>query len=153
MQIRNELRTIRRQRGVAAAELARAAKVSRQAIYAMESGSYVPNTTIALALARRLEVAVEDLFRLDAAAEPDPPVAVETLDGAPAAPGQPVRLCRVGRRLLAAPVSPYPMYLPAADGVAARRGGVRPPCCSQYSCAHIAFSAHPRAKDAIGRVE
>ncbi len=38
--------------------------VTRQTIYAMEAGSYVPNTAVALRLAQALEVKVEDLFAL-----------------------------------------------------------------------------------------
>ena len=42
--------------------------ISRQTIYAMEAASYVPNTAVALKLARALEVGVEDLFALPEAA-------------------------------------------------------------------------------------
>jgi DNA-binding XRE family transcriptional regulator len=38
--------------------LAHLVGVSRQTIYAMEAASYVPNTTVALKLARVLEVGV-----------------------------------------------------------------------------------------------
>jgi DNA-binding XRE family transcriptional regulator len=41
--------------------------VSRQTIYAMETGTYMPNTMLALKLAQVLEVKVEDLFRLEEA--------------------------------------------------------------------------------------
>jgi DNA-binding XRE family transcriptional regulator len=40
--------------------------VSRQTIYAIESGTYVPNTEVALHLARELEVTVDELFSLRA---------------------------------------------------------------------------------------
>ena len=36
--------------------------MSRQTIYAIEAGTYVPNTEVALNLARCLEVTVEELF-------------------------------------------------------------------------------------------
>ncbi len=42
--------------------LADAAGVSRQTIYAIESGSFVPNTSVALLLARELGASVEELF-------------------------------------------------------------------------------------------
>ena len=46
------------------ADLARSVDVSRQTIYAIEAGTYVPNTEVALNLARELEVTVEELFSL-----------------------------------------------------------------------------------------
>lgn len=54
MPVRNRLSAIRQNRGVAAAELAKRVGVSRQTIYAIESGSYIPNTTVALRIAREL---------------------------------------------------------------------------------------------------
>ena len=38
--------------------------MSRQTIYAIEAGTYVPNTEVALNLARELEVTVDELFTL-----------------------------------------------------------------------------------------
>ncbi|HEY3743762.1 MAG TPA: substrate-binding domain-containing protein [Bryobacteraceae bacterium] len=112
---------IRHQRGIAAVELARQAGVSRQTIYAIEAGSYVPNTLVALKLARALETTVEDLFALPAEAEARPPLRSEVatlLDGAGRLEaGQPVQLCRVHERLIASPPSPVPWYFPAADAV------------------------------------
>src|SRR5579863_7945332 len=61
----NRLAAIRKSRGVGAADLARQAGITRQAIYAIEAGTYVPNTTVALRLARSLETSVEELFALD----------------------------------------------------------------------------------------
>src|ERR1022692_4757495 len=54
--IENLLAKIRKGRGVGAADLARRVGVSRQTIYAIEAGTYVPNTEVALNLARALEV-------------------------------------------------------------------------------------------------
>ena len=65
MQIGNKLGTLRQKRGLSAIELARAVGVSRQTIYAIEAGTYVPNTVVALRLARQLESTVEELFHLD----------------------------------------------------------------------------------------
>ena len=62
--IANHLTAHRQKRGFSAADLAQRAGISRQTIYAIESGSYVPNTAVALRLARTLEVNVEDLFAL-----------------------------------------------------------------------------------------
>ena len=60
MNIDNHLAQIRQRRGYSAAELAKRVKVSRQTIYAIEAGSYIPNTVLSLQLARVLEVGVED---------------------------------------------------------------------------------------------
>ena len=61
----NRLAEIRKSRGVPAVDLAAQAGVTRQAIYAIEAGTYIPNTTVALHLARALETSVEALFALD----------------------------------------------------------------------------------------
>ena len=119
METRTQLPEIRRRRGISAAQLARSAGVSRQTIYAMEAGDYVPNTSLALALARILEVHVEDLFQLEGEAQaPAKPVTAEVLAlGDPLRKGQPVQLCEVGKRLIAVPAEPQPAVLPLADGV------------------------------------
>ncbi len=62
MLVRTRLQEIRKMRGVSAADLARRAGVSRQTIYAIEDGSFVPNTTVSLQLARALDVTVEEIF-------------------------------------------------------------------------------------------
>jgi len=118
--IANHLADCRRRRGIPAAALARSAGISRQTIYAIESGTYVPNTAVALRLARCLETSVEDLFALDPveSAAPSPSEAVMILpDAAPASAGDPVQLCRVDRHTMASPVSPVPWYLPTPDAV------------------------------------
>ena len=65
--VENRLAQIRKSRGVGASDLARRVNVSRQTIYAIEAGTYVPNTEVALNLARELEVTVDELFSLQAA--------------------------------------------------------------------------------------
>ncbi|MBE7157640.1 MAG: helix-turn-helix domain-containing protein [Rhodospirillales bacterium] len=60
--MQTSLKRIREQRGLAAASLAHRIGVERQTIYAIEAGTYVPNTTIALRLAAVLETTVEQLF-------------------------------------------------------------------------------------------
>lgn len=121
--MRNHLQRLRRARGLGAAELARQVGVSRQTIYAVEAGSFVPNTEVALRLARTLEVRVEELFSLeaDAAAEPET-VPSELLAAQPAPKGQAVRVCQVGGRRVSIPVDAMPYYLPEADAVLARAG-------------------------------
>lgn len=119
----NRLAAVRRQRGVAVAELARAVGVTRQTVYAMEAGDYIPNTAVALRLARVLETSVEELFALDEA-QPAPARAVraEVLPGAEAFAGSPLELCRVDGRLVAAPTAPGPWQIPPADAVLADPG-------------------------------
>jgi putative molybdopterin biosynthesis protein len=118
--IANHVTAHRQKRGFSAADLAQRAGISRQTIYAIESGSYVPNTAVALRLARTLEVGVEDLFSLPSDA-PGAPLTTEqvTLLPHPDPPraGDPVQLCRVDRRTIASMPSPVPWYLPTADAV------------------------------------
>lgn len=127
MQTRTQLKEIREQRGVSAARLAKLVGTSRQTIYSIEAGDYVPNTALALQLAKILEVKVEDLFRLEGEREaPPPPVSVDLISSGGAHKGQPVRLCRVGKRTVGVPAIPEPPMLPMADGVivgAATRSG------------------------------
>jgi len=119
--IQNQLNAVRLGRGVSAAALARQAGVSRQTIYAIEGGSYVPNTEVTLKLARALAVPVEQLFSL----RPDESHEQETLQSdlltsTPVIKGQAVRICQVGDRRVGIPVNASPYYLPEAEGVLAR---------------------------------
>jgi putative molybdopterin biosynthesis protein len=119
METRTELPLIRKRRGVSAAQLAQRANVSRQTIYAIEAGEYVPNTTLALQLAKILEVRVEDLFLLEGdAAPPAKPISVEILGGTSATrKGQPVQICKVGKKWVGVAAASQPLMLPMADGV------------------------------------
>ncbi|MGA2598832.1 MAG: substrate-binding domain-containing protein [Bryobacteraceae bacterium] len=122
--IENNLAKLRQKRGISAAHLAQLIGVSRQTIYAMEAGTYVPNTVVALKLARVLETVVEDLFVLqDDAAAADPHTEeVALLAGSdPLESGQPVQLCMVDKRVMASAPSPVRWYLPASDGVVVDR--------------------------------
>ena len=87
---------------MSAAQLATLAGVSRQTIHAIEAGDYVPNTTLALQLAKILEVRVEGLFSLeDDLAAPPKPISVDLIGtGEPARAGQPVRICQVGKSMI-----------------------------------------------------
>jgi putative molybdopterin biosynthesis protein len=119
-EVRNNLADLRQKRGLSAAGLAKMTGVSRQTIYAMEAGSYVPNTAVALRLARVLEVPVETLFTL-ADQSPAPELRSEQATLLPGSespgPGQPVQLCRVDQRLMAATPSAVPWYFPASDAI------------------------------------
>src|SRR5579863_6486319 len=116
----NRLASLRRSRGVAAAQLASQVGVTRQAIYAIEAGTYMPNTAVALRLARVLETTVEDLFALDTddASAPET-LSFEPLDEAfPIEPGAPLQICKVGRRSIGVAPPQFPAWLPMADGIA-----------------------------------
>ncbi len=117
-QIKTELAEIRKSRGIGASELARRVNVTRQTIYAIEAGTYVPNTEVALRLAQELEVRVDDLFTLQESSEKQAAsLAAEVLSGEPPAKGQAVRVCQVGSRWVSVPVSASPYYMPEADGI------------------------------------
>lgn len=117
----NRLGQLRKDRGVGASDLARRVNVSRQTIYAIEAGTYVPNTEVALNLARELEVTVHELFSLKVADQNSPgSLATELLSAEAPAKGQPVRVCQMGSRWVSIPVSASPYYLPEADGIIKR---------------------------------
>ncbi len=126
MDVQNNLAELREKRGISVAKLAEAVGVSRQTIYAIESGKYIPNAVVVLKLADFLGVTVEEVFRLEtslpqSAHRED----VELLSkdwGARA--GQPVALCRVNGRLIAASPEPGTWSLPEADGVLIQSPGL-----------------------------
>jgi molybdate-binding protein/DNA-binding XRE family transcriptional regulator len=119
MPSQNRLLEMRQKRGFGAAELASDIGVSRQTIYAMEAGNYVPNTIVALRLARVLGCKVEELFFI----EDEPPARPENLEATliagphPCYEGQPVQLCRVNGALIAVAPDSLDWSLPPADGV------------------------------------
>jgi putative molybdopterin biosynthesis protein len=127
MAVQTNLAQLRTKRGLSAAELAKAIGVSRQTIYAMETGTYVPNTLLALKLAQVLEVKVEDLFRLEEAEAPAHTEAAQLLPAdQEAQPGLPVQLCEVDQKLVAVLPAPTAWSLPPADAVlidAGKRSG------------------------------
>src|SRR5512147_3083091 len=104
--VENRLAQIRKSRGVGASDLARRVNVSRQTIYAIEAGTYVPNTEVALHLARELEVSVDELFSLGEEGPKSPEsLGAEVLSATPVDKGQSVRICHVGSRWISVPVS------------------------------------------------
>ena len=123
MTVQSNLAQFRLKRGLSAIELAKKIGVSRQTIYAMETGTYVPNTLLALKLAKVFEVKVEDLFQLEDAAAPPHSEAVELLPAEQdAQPGLPVQLCDVDDRLVAVLPAPNAWSLPPADAVLIEAG-------------------------------
>ncbi len=106
-----------------ASDLARRVRVSRQTIYAIEAGTYVPNTEVALNLARELEVTIDELFALQGGVQKSPEsLATEVLSAETPTKGQPVRICQIGSRWVSVPVSASPYYMPEADGIIRRAG-------------------------------
>jgi putative molybdopterin biosynthesis protein len=83
----------------------------------MEAGDYVPNTAVALQLARALEVRVEELFFLEQEPAAPPKTAPVELLGAPAHVGQPVQVCRVGNNIVGVSAAPPAWGLSLADGI------------------------------------
>lgn len=119
--VENRLGQVRKSRGVGASDLARRVNVSRQTIYAIEAGTYVPNTELALHMARELEVTVDELFSLTAGAQKSPEsLTAEFLSSSGPTKGQPVRICQIGSRWVSVPASATPYYMPEADGVIKR---------------------------------
>ena len=120
--IKNQLAEIRKSRGIGASDLARRVNVSRQTVYAIEAGTYVPNTEVALRLAQELEVTVDELFTLQENPQKPESLSADVLSGSAHAKGQPVRVCRIKSRWVGVPVSASPYYMPAADGIIGSAG-------------------------------
>lgn len=116
MSVVNSLAEMRTRRGLSVAALASSCGVTRQTIYAIEAGTFVPNTAVALRLSTLLDVSVEDLFCL--AEEEEAPVRVTLLPGEhEAVAGQPLRLCRVGTKLVGFATEDCGHFLPESNGV------------------------------------
>jgi len=63
--LRNHLKAERARRGLTQEQLANMAGVTRKTINSIETGRFVPSTTLALKLARVLGSRVEALFELE----------------------------------------------------------------------------------------
>ncbi len=101
----NRLRHRREARGLSQAELAAQSGVTRQAVYGIEGGAYLPTTAVALRLAAALRCRVEDLFSLHETGE----VVDGTLLGRASLPssstGARVKVAIVGGRVVVRPVA------------------------------------------------
>lgn len=119
MEVRTRLGELRTRRGLGAAQLAEQIGVSRQTVYAIEAGTYVPNTAVSLRLARALETTVEDIFQIEPEAQAPDEIAEATILGNCEfmAPGQPLRLCKVDRNLVGVTPESAGWGLPPADAV------------------------------------
>ena len=126
MDLQNNLGSIRKKRGFSVAQVAKAVDISRQTVYAIEASSFIPNTVVALKLARLFGVTVEDLFPPE---KESPPVHTEEvtalLPGVSVRVGQPLQLCRVSGRLVAAPPEPGIWGLPTADAIVMDHPGTK----------------------------
>jgi len=116
--VQTNLASIRKARGVGAADLAKRVGITRQTVYAIEAGTYLPNTEVTLRLARELEVTVEELFSLPPQRQEEVAAATaEYLSQGELTQGQAVRVCRVGAKWVSVPVDARPYHLPEADAV------------------------------------
>ncbi len=116
--LENHLKSVRTARKLSQGALAALAGITRQAVYAIESGHYLPATGVALRLAAALDCRVEDLFALIPTGE--------ELEGELVGPGVdrsgPVRVtvARVGARVVVRPLAQLGETLHfavAADGL------------------------------------
>ncbi|MEY4953295.1 MAG: hypothetical protein RL299_1719 [Pseudomonadota bacterium] len=60
--MKNELRTLRAQRGWSQADLAEALEVSRQAVNAIETGKHDPSLPLAFRISRLFGMPIQDIF-------------------------------------------------------------------------------------------
>lgn len=114
--ITSNVKDFRIKKGWSQQELAEKIEVRRQAIYDIESGRYLPNTAIALRLARIFGCRVEELFVEQAPEEIQP---VHILNGE-AGPSTRLGLGRVRDRLIGFPlqgIESIPFGLRSADGL------------------------------------
>lgn len=63
--MKNRVKEMRKERGLTQDELAKALKVSRQTINAIENNKYNPTLELAMKLAKYIRLPVEELFILD----------------------------------------------------------------------------------------
>ena len=65
MKLKNNIKSLRKSKGITQLELAKEIKVSRKTINTVENGVFIPSTILALIIARVLQVRVEVLFWLE----------------------------------------------------------------------------------------
>ena len=121
-QFQNHLRAGRVARGLSQGRLSQSSGLSRQAISAIESGRYVPNTTVALRLAQTLGCHVEEIFVLPQAVRERP----AQLVGEPVAGEERLAVARVNDRLVAHPLVRARAFqdgFTPANGLATKKAG------------------------------
>jgi len=117
----SNVKVMRLAKGFSQKELADRVGVGRQAVYDMESGRYVPNTVVALRLAKELECKVEDLFQIEGATEECSVTLAEQVD----APGTRLSVVRISNQLVAYPQDGKWLLsegFHSADGLLEKRG-------------------------------
>lgn len=65
MKLKNNIKSLRKSKGITQLELAKEIKVSRKTINTVENGVFIPSTILALKIAKILQVRVEELFWLE----------------------------------------------------------------------------------------
>ena len=65
MKLKNNIKSLRKSKGITQLELAEEIKVSRKTINTVENGVFIPSTILALKIAKILQVRVEELFWLE----------------------------------------------------------------------------------------
>lgn len=118
------MRHLRVLRGLTQAELARRSGISRQAVSAIESGSYLPNVAIALTLARVIGTTVEELYGDGDADDYEQRVDAHWKKS-PAATGNRKRavLARVGGKVVALGQPGVYLTLPVSSGTCVKSVG------------------------------
>jgi putative molybdopterin biosynthesis protein len=111
-----KIRRLRLAAGWSQTELARRAQISRQAMAAIEGGTYLPGVAVALRLGRLLGTSVEQLFGDDAEHAP----LTDAACSGGVQIGAPVALARLRGKIVAVPVPRAQLRLNAAAGLLAR---------------------------------
>ena len=65
MKLKNNIKSLRKSKGITQLELAKEIKVSRKTINTVENGVFIPSTILALKIAKILQERVEELFWLE----------------------------------------------------------------------------------------
>jgi putative molybdopterin biosynthesis protein len=115
------LKAMRLAKGLSQKDLAQRVGVGRQAIYDMESGRYVPNTAVALRLARELACKVEELFQMEEGQKKESIILPEQVEK----PGARLSVVRINERLVAYPQDGKWLLsegFHAADGLLEKKG-------------------------------
>jgi len=103
--IDNNLKILRAAKGMSQGQLAESAKITRQAVCAIEGNHYLPTTAVALRLAGVLGCRVEDLFSLRATGEIIQGEFIDETEQADATMiSTRVKVARVGNRYVVRPV-------------------------------------------------
>jgi putative molybdopterin biosynthesis protein len=133
------LRRAREARGLTQLEVARRAGISRQALGALEAGTYQPGVAVALALARELGDSVEGLFGGEAPAACDRIRAAWADDDPPALGGaaRGIALARVGGKVVAVPYPAARLTLTPRAGIVEHTGRGRAEVATYRSSSEI----------------